>query len=639
MTAAHDVGRPDSGDPGNGGRAVTAARVTAQEARRVAEAAREAEWRSPSFGKELFLGRLRLDLVYPQPASPPGMTDRGERFLHELRTFLENKVDPLRIERDARIPDDVVAGLKEIGAFGMKIPPEYGGLGLSQVYYNKALALCGTWHAAVATLLSVHQSVGLSQPLQLFGSEEQRRAWLPKLASTHLSAFLLTEPDVGSDPARVTTTAVPTSDGGYVLNGSKLWATNGTIADVVVVIAVVPKTAGHPGGITAFVVSCDSPGVRVEYRNEFMGLRGIENSLTTFTDVHIPVDNVIGREGLGLKIALTTLNTGRLSLPAMCAAASKYGVRIAREWAGERVQWGNPIGVHDAIAQKLAFITATAFALEAVIDVSGRLADDKRSDIRIEAALAKLYGSEMSWRVVDELLQIRGGRGYETAESLKRRGERPIPVEQMFRDLRIQRVFEGSTEIMHLLIAREAVDHHLQVAGGLLEPGLPWSDKSKLAAKAGRFYATWFVGLTVGKGLIPTAYDEFGPLAKHLRFIERSARRLARTTFYGMSRCQAGLEKKQSFLARLVDIGAELFAMAATVVHAKTLSSDDPTHGEHAAALAELFCTQARRRVQRLFHDIWANDDATNYAAAQELLAGRYTFLERDVADPAAAGS
>ncbi|MGZ4619797.1 MAG: acyl-CoA dehydrogenase family protein [Frankiaceae bacterium] len=621
---------------GQGGRM---SQVSEREARGVAEAARESEWRLPSFGRQLFLGELRLDLIYPQPTPPPGMAEKGERFLDALQTFLENKVDPVRIERDGKIPKDVIGGLKDLGALGIKIPEEYGGLGLSQVYYNKALALCGTWHAAVATLLSVHQSVGLSQPLRLFGSEEQRRAWLPKLARTHLSAFLLTEPDAGSDPARVATTAVPTPDGGYVLNGSKLWATNGTIADVAVVVAVVPKTTGHPGGITAFIVSSDSPGIRVQHRNEFMGLRGIENSLTTFTDVHIPAGNVIGREGLGLKIALTTLNTGRLSLPAMCAAASKYAVKIAREWAGERVQWGQPIGRHDAIAQKLAFITGTAFALEAVIDVSGRLADDKRSDIRIEAALAKLYGSEMSWRVIDELLQIRGGRGYETAESLKRRGEPPIPVEQMFRDLRIQRVFEGSTEIMHLFIAREAVDSHLRIAGGLLEPGVALSDKAKVAAKAGRFYAPWFAGLTVGKGLIPTAYAEFGPLAKQLRFIERSSRKLARATFYGMSRWQAKLEKKQSFLARIVDIGAELFAMAAAVIHAKTLSSEDPERGPQAFALAELFCIQARRRVDRLFGDLWANDDATNYAAAQELLAGRYTFLERDVADPAAVGS
>src|ERR1700755_2615328 len=190
--------------------------VSEKEARQVAKAAREAEWNLPSFGKELFLGNFRLDLIHPQPKLSPEAIDRGEKFLSDLRTFLENKVDPLQIERDAKIPDDVVEGLKELGALGMKIPAEYGGLGLSQVYYNKALALSGFWHASISTLLSAHQSIGLPQPLMLFGSEEQKKEWLPKVARTHISAFLLTEPDVGSDPARVGTTATPTADGaGY----------------------------------------------------------------------------------------------------------------------------------------------------------------------------------------------------------------------------------------------------------------------------------------------------------------------------------------------------------------------------------------------------------------------------------------
>src|SRR5690242_9357666 len=244
--------------------------VSEKEARQVAEAARETEWTLPSFGKELFLGNLRLDLIHPQPKLSAAAVETGERFLAELRTFLENKVDPLQIERDARIPEDVVEGLKEMGALGMKIPTEYGGLGLSQVYYNKALAMSGVWHAALSTLLSAHQSIGLPQPLMLFGSEEQKKEWLPKVARTHISAFLLTEPDVGSDPARLSATAVP-KDGGYVINGKKLWATNGAVADVVVIMAVVPKSPerqaqGHKGGISAFIVPCDTPGITVERR-------------------------------------------------------------------------------------------------------------------------------------------------------------------------------------------------------------------------------------------------------------------------------------------------------------------------------------------------------------------------------------
>jgi alkylation response protein AidB-like acyl-CoA dehydrogenase len=612
--------------------------VSEKQARQVAEAARESDWKLPSFGKELFLGNFRLDLIHPQPPLPREAVEKGEAFLADLRSFLENKVDPLVIERDARIPDDVVNGLKELGALGMKIPTEYGGLGLSQVYYNKALAMAGLWHSSLSTLLSAHQSIGLPQPLMLFGSEEQKREWLPKVARTHISAFLLTEPDVGSDPARLACSAVPSDDGAsYTINGTKLWATNGAFADVVVVMAMVPKQGGR-GGITAFIVPTETPGMSVTHRNSFMGLRGIENSVTEFDNVVVPAANIIGEVGSGLKIALTTLNTGRLSLPAICASVSKYCVKIVREWGTERVQWGVPVGHHDAVAQRIATITGTAFGIEAMLDVSSRLADEKRNDIRIEAALAKLYGSEMCWQAVDDMIQVRGGRGYETAESLKARGEKPVPAEQLLRDMRINRTFEGSTEIMHLLIAREAVDQHLQIAGDIIEPDVPLPEKAKTAAKAGGFYAKWLPKLTAGKGTMPTSYSEFGPLAEHLRYVERHSRKLARSTFYGMGRWQGALEKKQSFLGRIVDIGAELYAIACACVYAQTLANEDAANAAQYVELADLFCQQARRRVDRLLHDLWFNDDADNYAAAMKVLDGRYTAFERDLIDPAGEG-
>ena len=465
-----------------------ATNISEKEARDVVEAARETEWKLPSFGKQLFLGDFRLDLIHPQPQLDPEAIEKGERFLAELRAVLAERADPLEIERDAKIPDRVVDGLKSIGALGMKVPPEYGGLGLSQLYYSKALAIAGNCHSAICTLLSAHQSIGVAEPLRMFGSEEQRRKWLPLVAKDHISAFLLTEPGVGSDPARMASTATPVSpehaaapvdddmvatpvEGGYVINGRKLWATNGTIADIVVVMAKVPKSEGHRGGISAFVVPYKAEGITVLHRNAFMGLRGIENSVTVLKDVFVPEENRIAREGDGLKIALSTLNTGRLALMAIAVGASKWATKVAREWATERVQWGRPIGKHDAVAQKLAFIAGSAFGLEAMLDVAARLADDKRNDIRIEAALCKVYGSELSWKVIDELMQVRGGRGYETAESLKARGEKPVPVEQVMRDMRVNRIFEGSSEIMHLLIAREAVDTHLQAAGGLLMRG------------------------------------------------------------------------------------------------------------------------------------------------------------------------
>ncbi|MFJ9739823.1 acyl-CoA dehydrogenase family protein [Streptomyces sp. NPDC101166] len=613
--------------------------VTEREARQVAEAAREQDWRKPSFAKELFLGRFRLDLIHPHPLPAGEDARRGEAFLAKLRDFCETRIDSARIEREARIPDETVNGLKELGALGMKIDPKYGGLGLTQVYYNKALAVVGTASPALGALLSAHQSIGVPQPLKLFGTQEQKDTYLPRCARTDISAFLLTEPDVGSDPARLATTAVPDGDD-YVLDGVKLWTTNGVVADLLVVMARVPKSEGHKGGITAFVVEADSEGVTVEHRNAFMGLRGLENGVTRFHRVRVPAANRIGPEGAGLKIALTTLNTGRLSLPAMCVGAGKWCLKIAREWSGVREQWGKPVARHEAVGSKISFIAATTFALEAVVDLASQMADEDRNDIRIEAALAKLYGSEMACLMADELVQIRGGRGFETAESLAARGERAVPAEQLLRDLRINRIFEGSTEIMHLLIAREAVDAHLSVAGDLIDPDKSLQDKAKAGANAGAFYARWLPKLVTGPGQLPNSYAEFKhevDLSPHLRYVERHSRKLARSTFYAMSRWQGRMETKQGFLGRVVDIGAELFAMSAACVRAELLRGRGE-HGREAYQLADAFCRQSRVRVEELFTRLWSNTDDVDRKVVEGVLGGAYEWLEEGVVDPSGDG-
>ncbi|MFD5376841.1 acyl-CoA dehydrogenase family protein [Streptomyces griseoincarnatus] len=613
--------------------------VTEREAREVAEAAREQDWRKPSFAKELFLGRFRLDLIHPHPLPADEDVRRGEEFLAKLRDFCETRVDGALIEREAHIPDEVINGLKELGALGMKIDTKYGGLGLTQVYYNKALALVGSASPAIGALLSAHQSIGVPQPLKIFGTREQKETFLPRCARTDISAFLLTEPDVGSDPARLATMAVPEDDH-YVLDGVKLWTTNGVVADLLVVMARVPKSEGHRGGITAFVVEADSEGVTVENRNAFMGLRGLENGVTRFHRVRVPASHRIGEEGQGLKIALTTLNTGRLSLPAMCVGAGKWCLKIAREWSAEREQWGKPVALHEAVGSKIAFIAATTFALEAVVDLSSQMADENRNDIRIEAALAKLYGSEMAWLMADELVQIRGGRGFETADSLRDRGERAVPAEQMLRDLRINRIFEGSTEIMHLLIAREAVDAHLSVAGDLIDTDKTLGDKARAGASAGAFYARWLPKLVAGPGQLPGTYGEFRhgiDLSPHLRYVERTSRKLARSTFYAMSRWQGRMETKQGFLGRIVDIGAELFAMSAACVRAELLRGRGD-HGREAYQLADAFCRQARLRVEELFGRLWSNTDDLDRKVVKNVLGGSYTWLEDGVIDPSGEG-
>src|SRR5499427_4724852 len=275
--------------------------VSEREARQVAEEAREADWQKPSFGKQLYLGDFQLDLIHPHPRPDEEAVRRGEEFCARMREFCETSVDGAVIERDARIPDEVVKGLAGLGAFGMKIAPEYGGLGLTNLYYNRALMIAGSASPAIAALLSAHQSIGVPQPLALFGTDEQKQRYLPRCARGEISAFLLTEPDVGSDPARLATTATPSEDGkDYVLDGVKLWTTNGVVADLLVVMARVPKGEGHRGGITAFVVEGSSDGITVERRNAFMGLRGLENGLTRFHEVTIPATSRIGEEGQGL---------------------------------------------------------------------------------------------------------------------------------------------------------------------------------------------------------------------------------------------------------------------------------------------------------------------------------------------------
>jgi alkylation response protein AidB-like acyl-CoA dehydrogenase len=609
------------------------AQVTEEQARALAEESRESGWDKPSFAKELFLGRFPLDLIHPFPKPSDAEEARTVAFLDKLRDFL-NTIDGSVIERDAQIPDEYVKGLAELGCFGMKIPSEYGGLNMSQVAYNRALLMVSSVNPSIGGLLSAHQSIGVPEPLKLAGTPDQKRRFLPRCAAGAISAFLLTEPDVGSDPARLGSTATPVEDGrAYELEGVKLWTTNGVVAELLVVMARVPKSDGHRGGISAFVVEADSPGITVERRNKFMGLRGIENGVTRLHRVRVPAENLIGREGDGLKIALTTLNVGRLALPATVTGVAKWSVKIGREWSSERVQWGKPIGKHEAIASKLAFMAATTYALEAVLELSGQMGDEGRNDIRIEAALAKLWSSEMAGVVADELMQIRGGRGYESAESLAARGERAAPVEQMVRDLRINRIFEGASEIMRLLIAREAVDAHLTAAGDLAKPDADLRQKAAAAVGASGFYAKWLPKLVFGEGQRPTAFNQFGPLASHLRFVERSSRKLARNTFYGMARWQAGLEQKQAFLGRIVDIGAELFAMSATCVRAESQRVADPVVGAQAYELADIFCQQATLRVEALFHALWTNTDSSDVRLANDLLEGRYTWLEDGVID------
>ncbi|MDP7254533.1 MAG: acyl-CoA dehydrogenase family protein [Planctomycetota bacterium] len=602
----------------------------AKEAMELAEASRETDWQHPSFLAELFMGRFRPDLIFPFPEQTPEDRETGDRFLLKVESFLKEKVAPDEIDRTREIPDDVIDGLIELGCFRMKIPAEYGGLGFSQVNYNRAMAMISSYCGSTAVFLSAHQSIGAPQPLKMFGTEEQKKKYLPRLSEGAISAFALTEPGVGSDPAKMRTTATLTPDGkSYVIDGLKLWCTNGPVSDIIIVMARTPSKwvdGKEKKQISAFIVEKGMPGFETVHRCDFLGLKAIQNGLLKFDNVVVPKENLLWDEGKGLKLALVTLNTGRLTLPAACSGMVKACLQMSREWSNEREQWGRSIGKHEAVASKIAKMSSTLFAMESVTWLTSAMADTGQHDIRLEAAMAKLFCTEAAWHYADETVQIHGGRGYETADSLRARGEKPYPVERMLRDARINTIIEGTSEIMRLFIAREALDGHMRLAGDLLKPRVPLSRKAACAAKASLYYAAWYPKQWLPLDVFPRfiAHGQFG---KHMRFIARSSRKTARNIFHAMMRHQAGLEHKQILLARIVDIGADLFSMTASIANAERMLEAKPDD-RTPAALADAFCRQATRRVKEKFRALFNNDDAREYRLAREVLKGDMEWLE-----------
>lgn len=597
-----------------------------------AEEQRETEWKYPSFALQLFHGRFDAGMIRPFPAQSPEDKEKGDAFLRKLEKFLRETLDPDEVDKTGVIPHGVMKGLADLGAFAIKIPEEYGGLGMSQVNYNRAIQMVSSYCGSTAVLLSAHQSIGVPQPLKLFGTDEQKKKYFPMFAKGTVSAFALTELEAGSDPRNMSTTAVPTQDGRhYLLNGEKLWCTNGLIAGVIVVMAVTPPkivNGRERKQITAFIVETDAAGFEIVHRCRFMGLHGIQIGLIRFNNLKVPRENIILGEGEGLKLALTTLNTGRLTMPAASTGVGKWCLGVARRWAAQRKQWGAAIGEHESIALKLGYIAGHTFAMDAMTWLTSAMADDAKKDIRIEAAIAKYFCTYHSYRIVDETLQIRGGQGYEAAESLKARGMEGWAVERVLRDVRINQIIEGTSEIMHLFIAREALDPHLERIKRFLSPGTSPAEKLKAAFAVLGHYVPWYIGLWLPGG--PALKDMPPALRGHMRHAGKTSKRLARHVIRQMVRYGKKLESKQAVLNRVVDIGTELFAMAAACSYAEHLIRGGKDKG-NAADLADLYCRAARRRIGVFFRDSRDNYDRQSISVSRKLLAQEYAWLENDI--------
>lgn len=602
----------------------------------LAEASRESEWNYPSFVRELFHGRLSWELVHPFPEQSEADKKVGTEYLEKMKEFLKAHLDPDEVDKTGEIPEDVMKGLAEMGAFAMKISKEYDGLGLSQVNYNRIIHMVASYCGSTAVLLSAHQSIGVPLPLSLCGTEEQKKKYLPRFRKGAISGFALTEPEAGSDPRNMKTTATPTDDGKYYLiNGEKLWCTNGNIADILIVMCLTPpkiERGKEKKQITAFIVETNTPGFKVAHRSSFMGLHGIKLGVLKFDNVKVPKENILLGEGQGLKLAFLTLNTGRLTIPAASTGMSKWCLYVARTWAKERKQWGSPVGEHQAIAQKLSSIASSTYAMDAVTWISSHMADAKKLDIRLEAAISKLFASEASWRVIDDTFQIRGGRGFETGPSLTARGEKGFAVERMFRDARINMIIEGTSQIMHLFIAREALDPHLKRIQSVLNSRAPVLKRLKAAISVGVYYAFWLPKLFLPTFALGGFKDLPGSLRAHMMFVQRSSKRLAREIFMNMLIYQQKLEAQQNILNRFVDIGVDLYVMS--VVCSYTLSQLKEKRGEMEGSpveLADLFCRDARARIAGNFHDVWCNRDRKSVGVAKKLMAGEFAWLENQI--------
>lgn len=406
---------------------------------------------SVSFAKQLFFGKLDLSKIIPYPRPPFEEKERIDLFCHKLRQFSETTIDPIAIDSQSKIPDEVIHGLAKLGMLGLTVPQQYGGLGMSLTAFCKAIEVISQRCGSTSAFLSAHQSIGYKAIL-LFGTPVQKHKWLSLIAKGEvIAAFALTEPNAGSDANGVETKAIYDHEKNvFYLSGKKQWITNGSIAQVITVMAKTELDAlqGKKESITAFIVTPDMPGFKVtEHDLDKVGMRGIQSSTLEFDNMEVPAENMLGKIGEGLKIALTVLDYGRVSVGAACAGPAKILVDDAFKYARDRHQFQKSLSSFSIVKSKLATLAALAYAIDAVTYLTSGKVDAGQKDFRLEAAMVKVFSTEALWHMIFETMQIFGGKGMFTDK----------PYELMMRDCRPRMIVEGSNDIMRVFISATAI--------------------------------------------------------------------------------------------------------------------------------------------------------------------------------------
>jgi alkylation response protein AidB-like acyl-CoA dehydrogenase len=576
----------------------------------------EASTQELGFAKSLFFGRLKLDDVLPYPKQDPDEASRTDELIAKVDAFMKANVDADRIDLEERIPQSVIDGLGHLGVLGMVVPKEYGGGGFSHTAYCRVLEHVSRHCASTAVMVGAHQSIGL-KALVLMGTEAQKREFLPELATRKLSAFCLSEPEVGSDAANVQTTARLSDDGSHwILNGDKKFATNAALAGMMTVMAKTTVTDNGNGKtkekVTAFIVTPDLPGFEIVSPNRSKcGIRGTWQGTLRFTDMRVPRDRVLGEVGKGLKVALSVLDYGRCTLSAGCVGGAKRALELAVERARTRKQFGRPIAEFHLIKEKIARMAETTFAMESVTYLAAGAVDRHRGDIMLETAIAKLFCSEGLWQVVDDTLQIWGGEGY-----MREHG-----IERMLRDARINRIVEGATEVMTAFVALVGMKGVGEQFEQVLRAGKhPIGNFGRLAEFAHSQWSDIVVGPHF-TGLRPELAAEGQALAGLTKQLARSVGRLLRRYRHDI----LDLELLHQRVAWSV---VDLYAMAAVISRLEEMLAHTADNGNgHATMLnrdlllGKSFCHNAADRITHRLQTLFNNRDAEILYVADSMLA------------------